>query len=528
MTRISIDSGLESTRPPCLRCRFVFCPTRRKTFGREIFLCSARGQGSRDVTSSQGEVVPSLLRRSGMEVVTSRLEAMGEDDLQQQLWFIRASLTALAIENNTHSPPEASPLPELADDRSPQKSTYERVALAAAQRLFDLALRESGKASWLGLAKTRSRGWWLRPLDADLYAGLPGVTIFLAQAGEVLGEPKFTVLAREALATLSHQLDRRDDVHFVGAYDGWGGLLYTWLYLGLLWQDEELIEKGDHAREKIAEILHKDGDLDLVRGSVGGIQPLLALHEVTGSSEALHLARRLGDRILEKATPFEDGLCWFTESFPVHPLTGLSHGNAGFAWSLLRLSDALGDDKYRDAGRKAINFESRFFSKREQNWMDLRPIQAKLGAADYESECTFSTSWCHGAVGVGLARLESMRFLGADEVMGDLEVAVQTAIRTGFGVSHCLCHGDMGNVELLLRFLEISKDPKLAATAEQVVSRTLDEIAEKGFRSGVPFNVETPGLMEGLAGIGYGFLRLATEGRIPSVLTLQLPPRNRL
>jgi lantibiotic modifying enzyme len=35
--------------------------------------------------------------------------------------------------------------------------------------------------------------------------------------------------------------------------------------------------------------------------------------------------------------------------------------------------------------------------------------------------------------------------------------------------------------------------------------------------------VESPGLMTGLAGIGYGLLRLAKPARVPSILTLEGP-----
>jgi lantibiotic modifying enzyme len=37
--------------------------------------------------------------------------------------------------------------------------------------------------------------------------------------------------------------------------------------------------------------------------------------------------------------------------------------------------------------------------------------------------------------------------------------------------------------------------------------------------------VETPGLMTGVAGIGYGLLRLAAPLRVPSVLALAPPVR---
>jgi hypothetical protein len=49
---------------------------------------------------------------------------------------------------------------------------------------------------------------------------------------------------------------------------------------------------------------------------------------------------------------------------------------------------------------------------------------------------------------------------------------------------------------------------------------------EYGWVTGVPLGVETPGLMTGLAGIGYELLRLAAPERVPSVLLLA-PPAGR-
>jgi class II lanthipeptide synthase len=46
-------------------------------------------------------------------------------------------------------------------------------------------------------------------------------------------------------------------------------------------------------------------------------------------------------------------------------------------------------------------------------------------------------------------------------------------------------------------------------------------IAEYGWSCGLPLSSQTPGLMVGLAGLGYGLLRAADPGHVPSVLTLQ-------
>lgn len=57
-----------------------------------------------------------------------------------------------------------------------------------------------------------------------------------------------------------------------------------------------------------------------------------------------------------------------------------------------------------------------------------------------------------------------------------------------------------------------------------VVATSLLASVEAGtIRLGTPRNIGVPGLMIGLAGIGYALLRLADPGRVPSVLLLEPP-----
>ena len=51
----------------------------------------------------------------------------------------------------------------------------------------------------------------------------------------------------------------------------------------------------------------------------------------------------------------------------------------------------------------------------------------------------------------------------------------------------------------------------------------LASIREHGWRCGVLGRGEIPGMMLGLAGIGYGLLRLGAPERVPSVIRLAPP-----
>ena len=109
------------------------------------------------------------------------------------------------------------------------------------------------------------------------------------------------------------------------------------------------------------------------------------------------------------------------------------------------------------------------------------------------------------------------------ETQAEIDAALETTLARGFGANHSLCHGDLGNLETLLQAGEKLADPRWRAEAARMGAATLESIRRNGWICGVPSGVETPGLMQGLAGIGYGLLRLADPRRTPSVLAVEPP-----
>lgn len=56
--------------------------------------------------------------------------------------------------------------------------------------------------------------------------------------------------------------------------------------------------------------------------------------------------------------------------------------------------------------------------------------------------------------------------------------------------------------------------------AELRAAEIIAGICTTGYLYGSPLGVELPGLLVGLAGIGYGLLRIAEPERVPAVLTM--------
>ena len=212
----------------------------------------------------------------------------------------------------------------------------------------------------------------------------------------------------------------------------------------------------------------------------------------------------------------ENGVAWFTNLDTTEPITGFAHGSAGIAWALLELAAQTGNEKYRTAALEALVYESSRYSSVIGNWAD-HPSRVELGG---QKAVAPSMAWCYGAPGIGMARVAALKHLDHPIVRQDLERAVQATVNHRPGTNHSLCHGDIGNLDFLLQAAAATGSRELAQKVDELTGQIVASIRKYGWLCGVPLGVESPALMNGLAGICYGLLRLADPARVPSVLTL--------
>lgn len=466
---------------------------------------------AREVCTTGGERLGDYLPRSGMELVRQRLEHMGEEDLRRQQWFIDAAFA-------TMDKGQGSPEPYLPATASAplERAQVLRAARAVGERLEALALRGEGDAAWVGMVAVWEHQWSPRPLGLDLYGGLPGVALFLAWLGELTGEEQPTALARAALRSVQQRLEQGPALASLGGFGEGGGLVYALTHLGALWGEPALVEQAQQVAERLEPLIAKDEQLDVMSGVAGCLVALLGLEACRPSARLRELAVACGERLLEKAQRLGPGLGWATP-LARRALTGLSHGAAGMAWALAMLAARTGEARFHEAALGALAWERGQFVPEASNWRDLR---------QGEGATAFMSAWCHGAPGIGLGRLGMLEWVDTPEVRADIAAALAHTQAHGFGGSHCLCHGDLGNLELLQQAAARLGEPGLTLRAGELAARVLESLEQGGWRCGVPLGLESPGLMNGLAGIGYGLLRLAAPERVPCVLLLE-PPRQR-
>jgi type 2 lantibiotic biosynthesis protein LanM len=389
-------------------------------------------------------------------------------------------------------------------------------------RLCETAIIGENEVSWLDFHLTRERIWSVSVTGLDLYSGVAGICLFLAYLGVATHERKYTSLARQIVAVLHVYKDTSSaDALSSGAFYGWGGPIYLYTHLAVLWQDASLLIEAEKLVERLMHAIEKDQQFDLIGGVAGGICALLTLYRISPSSSVLAAARQCGDYLLAHATATPAGMEWPDIIAQEQPFASYTHGVAGIACSLFDLAALSGEDRFRQAALAAIAYERRLSAQEAQNWPDLHTSEQMEGAP----EKSYAVTWCRGAPGVGMARLKSLRYLDDTAVREEIALALQATLAQGFGLNHSLCHGDLGNLDVLFTAGQLLDDDGYRAEAARLAARILDSVEREGWCTGVPLGVETPGLMLGIAGIGYQLLRLARPDLVPSVQALEPPYR---
>ncbi|GAA1948646.1 type 2 lanthipeptide synthetase LanM family protein [Streptomyces durmitorensis] len=498
--------------------------------------------GSRDLLLDDGRSVPGFFDEPALGAVRRRIEAMGPEDRELQERIIAGSFVGGVDVSLLEQPPAPADARRRTRTRSADPAELVAAATSIGDRVRRLATVREGRIGWIAPQPVAYGVWDLAPLDADLYSGLSGIGLFLARLGLISGHPRFTSLALDVADEVVRRVRASATADAgagtggekdIGAFGAWMGPLYFLAHL------DRLLGGTPHlaaVREPVLAVAERalDGTktFDVVGGSAGCALALLAVVEAGQDPDgrAAALARRTARHLVTGAVPGGTGrgLAWEHHHIDsAQPLTGFAHGAAGIVTALARLADVAPDEGCAEAVAGGLAYETEAFDPEAGNWPDFRA----------EALSPFRSLWCHGAAGIGMSRLDLIgrpatagleRQLAADALAalrpGELDPAggPDTGAHrlTGRG-SDSMCHGDLGNLELVL-LAERGGRAEPGRLMRQLGEK-LDAAAESDWVCGSPTRAETPGLLTGLSGVGHQLLRFACPDEVPSVLLLHPP-----
>ena len=399
----------------------------------------------------------------------------------------------------------------------------DQASLAAEAARIAAAIEQHGtikekSAAWIGLDWLGdSEVGQLVTLGSDLYNGSTGIALFLAAHARYAKSSASHALALKALAATRLQITQPSAPRWarglgIGGASGLGSVLYALTVISELLADPALLQEALKVSDLFSnELIAADRSLDVIAGSAGGILGLLALYRKTQSKEVLAKAIACGEHLLRQPRLGEVGMrSWVGLGLGDTPLAGFSHGAAGFAYALSSLAVASHREDFELAAQECLAYEDSCYDKTRFNWADLR------GA----NEGVFPSQWCHGAIGIGLARVASARSgkTGADASVRDINHAVQNTTTNWPQYVDTLCCGTLGTIEFLAEAGEALNQPSLGHLSDQRLAQIIANSREQGDYSwnagGTGFNL---GLFRGLSGVGYTILR-KLDPQLPNVL----------
>lgn len=420
---------------------------------------------SRDLWTSGGQRLPDLVERTGMADVLDTIAAMSEVDRRDQEWIISAALAA-RTEPNHHDP---TPVPGDVTGTPVDSQRLLTAACAIADQIVSRSMADRDRVNWLGLELVDERQWLVLPMGAGLANGYLGVALFLAQLAEVSGITRYGQVAMDALAGLPPLLEMlRDHPATVGAIGrgglhGLGGIAYGLARIAALRNDATVRELAVLAVELAASPAATTAEQGWTTGTAGCLAAMTAVHTELALPTAAKLARECADQLAAAVS----------EPTPA----GFADGGAGVAWALTRYAARLPDG-----------------------------ATAQIRLSEAPSGDSSQLGWCTGLAGLVLGGARQWTPALVDRrPLRDLS----------------LCHGELGIAEAVA----VTATPDDEPARRRYAGLVLDAIDRHGPRCGTPGGVPTPGLLTGLAGIGYGLLRLGFGDRVPSALLLE--PRER-
>ncbi|PFW66819.1 type 2 lantipeptide synthetase LanM, partial [Bacillus pseudomycoides] len=108
------------------------------------------------------------------------------------------------------------------------------------------------------------------------------------------------------------------------------------------------------------------------------------------------------------------------------------------------------------------------------------------------------------------------------EMDEEIRVAVDNVRKYGFKNNDTLCHGNMGDTELLMAVSQLYGNKELYEQALQIGIQVINNYRETGsYQCDAPDDIQSFGMFVGIAGVGMQLLRLLQPNEIPSVMTLE-------
>lgn len=470
--------------------------------------------------SSKKEKIKNFFDKSPFELVRQKIYKMNDIDLKFQKKLIDLSIKSTddrSLHNPT--PKDKKNYSYTSDHTEFFIEKAEQIAGVIKSQAFVGHSLSNRNYSWINSTPigVKELHWSHAPMGDSLYNGLSGMAMMYLSLWVVTKKEAYLNLGLDIVDDLlTRILDweqvNKNEMIPIGAFTGVSSYIYLLMNYYVTTKERRFKKAACELATRLPRLIKDDKEFDIISGVAGAIVVLVNSYAIEKEQLFLNTAEECADYLLKNLTENDDGsIAWIGISDV--PLTGFSHGNAGNIYALAILNKYLKRDNIDEVIRKGLKFEN---SQMKQNgWLDRR----------MDTDVITAASWCHGAPGISLSRLELAQNHSDYEVSiqseRDLEYALNNILEEGFGREHSLCHGDIGNAMILIHYGRSTEQKHYIDIGKNLLYESILRGETEGYQCGVGNGLESPNLMVGLAGVVYG-LMYASDDSIPLLLDLKI------
>lgn len=480
---------------------------------------------------SNGEEVKNYFEDTSMQHLKAKIQSMSCDRLEEQSRFLKIILTDL---NDYKVEKKQDAFAKHYLDTTIVDSDTKQLAI---ERIADIIMKDAVWSSdkkdvnWIGVTSVGGEGsssWQIQPLGNYLYEGLAGLAIFFNTLAVKEKTGIYTNICQALQNNLfSYTEEMEKNIHGIenessGVFCGESALVYTYEVLYKITNNHRYLQYAERHEKILQKCISEDKYYDIVYGNAGAIITLINLFILTKKEKYITTAIKAGEILVN--AQHKDGILvgGWSGAGSKYPLAGFSHGASGIAYALTLLWHYTQKKEFLESAIAGIRFEDTLYSDKYMNWRDEREYNGEKNS----DQGMFMTAWCHGAAGILLSRCKILELVPEKEksvITVDIKKALTAILQYGFGNNDCLCHGNLGNTEIINEYCKVIEDKAVSELNQSIRSRVSKNIMENDYDCGRSYlyGYNIPGFMTGYSGIGYSLLRDIYDD-LPCILSLEI------
>lgn len=474
--------------------------------------------GGKDVKCN-GHIIAGMIKESPVDAVEKKILKFSNRDMMQQIHYIEDSyrLKESTYESDISGVVFSDALQEISNKEISSNDTYIDFAKKVADYLIDYSIE-------MDIEGEKCRGWLTSFLKGNcdklcemgfasynMYAGITGIGMFLSELAKLTGIERYVDATKDCLSAVRYKVNMLGNEKRInlGSYNGVSGYLLFMYDANKLFQDPEIDKEIDGMLDIIGKRVDDTDFYDVMQGDAGGIQVLNYIYRdgIGYQKKVLEIikaiVRKMSDRLFSSD---KDEINWIGTD-DISRYSGYAHGVAGIIAQLAKVRDILDTKKIDKMIGAMLTYERSFYCMEKENWFTNTDMD-QIG-----------NGWCHGSPGILLEKVFLKKSGYTDELLDkEFDIALKRTIELSIGCTHCYCHGDIGNIDIIGAAADVMGDESLKkrclATYDVTFDKNLTRLYNgRAFRGG-----DVVGLMLGSTGFGYSALRCAASEKVKSIL----------